>query len=85
MVADDSREVPRVSFNKSLLILISPKAKASLRAMEPKPHRPFTVISVLPSHASFAELEKPNLIKLLKPTGFVFITPFFSNISSLVT
>ena len=42
--------------------------------MEPKPNRPFMFISVLPSHASFAGLEKPNLIKLSKPTGFMSLS-----------
>ena len=53
VVADDSREVPRVSYNKSLLILISPKAKVSLKSngTQAKPslhvHFCFTITCIL--------------------------------------
>lgn len=37
-------------------------------------HCPFMFISVIPSHVALADLEKPNLIKLLKPTGFMSLS-----------
>lgn len=45
-------------------------------------HCPFMFISVIPSHVALADLEKPNLIKLLKSTGFMSL-PFLSLVTFL--